>query len=82
MEFAVTTDPLPSVPKWTKPRSLPPAVRTPTAPSAEAVGKGLTFPLLIVSRRWAGPRSTLTSSPRRPLARQAPRSFPTQTMYL
>jgi hypothetical protein len=32
IDFAVTADRLPSVPTWTKPRSLPSAARTPTAP--------------------------------------------------
>lgn len=55
IDFAVTTDPLSAVPKWTKPRSLPPAVSTPSAPSADAVGKGVTFPLLIVFQKAGGP---------------------------
>lgn len=54
IDFAATTDPLPSVPKWTKPRPLPSKVRTPTAPSAQAIGKQLRFPLLIVFQRAGG----------------------------
>lgn len=48
IEFAATADSVKFSPKWTKPRSLPATIKTPSPPSAEAVGTGDMLPLLIV----------------------------------
>lgn len=46
--FATTADSAKFSPKWTKPRSLPATVKTPSTPSAEAVGTNDMLPLLVV----------------------------------
>jgi hypothetical protein len=56
IDFAVAADPLPTVVKWSPPRSLPSYVSTSNAPSAQAIGKGLTLPLLIVYEMPGGPK--------------------------
>lgn len=54
LDFATTPDTLRADVKWTAPRALPPSVKTGAAPSAIAIGKGQTFPLLVVFRARHG----------------------------
>ena len=54
VDFATTVDPVRATVKWTAPRPLSPSVKAGAAPSAVAIGKGTTFPLLIVYRGPAG----------------------------
>jgi hypothetical protein len=48
IQFATTTDPLGLFPKWSAPHVLPATVKTGAAPSAQAIGSGVGFPVLIV----------------------------------
>ncbi len=54
LDFATAPDTLRAEVKWTAPRALPPSVKTGAAPSAIAIGKGQTFPLLVVFRARHG----------------------------
>lgn len=54
IDFTATADPLSQLPKWNAPRALPGTVRTGAAPAAQAIGKGLSFPLLVVFRVLRG----------------------------
>lgn len=54
IDFTATADPLPAFPRWNAARALPASVRTGAAPAAQAIGKGLTFPLLVVFRTLRG----------------------------
>jgi hypothetical protein len=55
VDYATTADPVSLAPKWTSPRSLPSSVRTGAAPSAQAIGKSSSYPLLVVFRAQHGP---------------------------
>lgn len=50
IQFATTTDPLQLSPKWSARHVLPATVKTGASPSAQAIGAGSTFPVLIVFR--------------------------------
>lgn len=54
IQFATTADPLRFSPKWTAPRTLPAKVRTRAAPSAQAIGAGAAFPVLVVFQGVSG----------------------------
>ncbi|HET7014062.1 MAG TPA: hypothetical protein VFI65_09130 [Streptosporangiaceae bacterium] len=54
VDFATTPDPVPGQVKWSPPRALPSSVKTGAPPSAQAIGKGLTYPLLVVFRAQHG----------------------------
>lgn len=54
IDFTATADPLSALPRWNAPRALPATVRTGAAPAAQAIGKGLSFPLLVVFRTLRG----------------------------
>lgn len=54
VDFATTEEPLRGIAKWSAPRALPSSVSTGAPPSAEALGKDATFPLLIVFRARHG----------------------------
>jgi hypothetical protein len=46
--FSTTPEPAKGVARWSAPRLLPSSVSTGQAPSAQAIGKNLAFPLLVV----------------------------------
>jgi hypothetical protein len=54
IDFTATADPLPEFPRWNAVRALPASVRTGAAPAALAIGKGQSFPLLVVFRTLRG----------------------------
>jgi hypothetical protein len=54
VDFATAPDPVRDQPKWSAPRALPASVRTGAPPSAQAIGKELTYPLLVVYRARHG----------------------------
>ncbi len=54
IDFAVALEPSRGIAKWSAPRVLPSSVRTGAPPSAQAIGQGSTFPLLVVFRARHG----------------------------
>jgi len=54
IDFATTADPVHGSPTWSAPRALPHTVRTGAAPSAQALGKDKSYPLLVVFRALKG----------------------------
>ncbi|HXS66008.1 MAG TPA: hypothetical protein VN767_24415 [Streptosporangiaceae bacterium] len=54
VDYATAPEPVRGQAKWSFPHALPPSVRTGAPPSAQAIGKGLTYPLLVVFRAQHG----------------------------
>jgi len=54
IDFATAPEPVRGQAKWSAPRALPSSVKTGAPPSAQAIGKGLAYPLLIVYRARHG----------------------------
>jgi hypothetical protein len=54
VDFTTTPDPVSGSPKWTVPRALPASVKSGAAPSAQALGKSASYPLLVVFRALRG----------------------------
>jgi hypothetical protein len=50
IDFATAPEPVRGQAKWSTPRPLPASVKTAASPSAQAIGRNLTYPLLIVFR--------------------------------
>lgn len=54
VDFATAPDPVQGQAKWSAPRALPSPVKTGAPPSAQAIGKGLAYPLMVVFRARSG----------------------------
>ncbi len=54
VDFSTAPEPTLGGAKWSLPRALPPSVKTGAPPSAQAIGKNLAYPLMIVFRARHG----------------------------